>query len=56
MLLDRGANPDIEAGPRQVTALELAREKLAKQEKAGIEAGHPEWKNFAGVIALLERN
>jgi hypothetical protein len=37
-------------------AIDFALEKLAEQQKAGIEAGHSEWKNFEGVIAILERN
>jgi len=55
LLLGRGADPSIRAAKREVTPLELARDKLAKQEKAGIAAGHPDWKNFAGVIELLEK-
>lgn len=54
LLLNRGVDPSIRAVKRNVTALEFAREKLAEQQKAGIEAGHSAWKNFEGVIALLD--
>ena len=56
LLLERGADREIQATARPLTPLQHARERLAKQQKAGIEAGRPRWKNFAGVIALLERD
>lgn len=54
LLLEHGADRSICATERPITALELALEKLQAQEEAGIEEGDERWKNFSGVIELLE--
>lgn len=55
MLLNRGADRRAHAGSRMVTPLDLARIGLKRQMDAQIARNDPQWKNFSGVIALLER-
>lgn len=53
-LLERGADPGLTAGPNAVTALELARDCLREQQRREIPREDDGWRNFDGVIAILE--
>lgn len=54
LLLERGAERSICENLESMTPLDLAQVKLEAQDAAGIDEDHAEWRNFAGVIGLLE--
>jgi len=56
MLLENGADRRARAGERGLLALDIARAGQRYQKEQEIAKGDPRWKNFAGVVALLERS